>query len=459
MNPIRTLTAPAAPSRTPLSPGTRPSAPTRARATYVPVPPRPRPTTTVAILGLGYVGLPTALAFAAAGTRVLGIDVSQRRLADIASGAVDLVDADHGRLRAHRGRELRCTDDVSALADADAVIVCVPTPIDAHHDPDLRALRGACDAVVAHARPGQLLVLTSTTYVGSTKELLVEPLTARGLQVGLDVFVAFAPERIDPGNVVHPQETVPRVVGGASTDCAVRAEDILGRVAPIHRVSTPEAAELCKLHENTFRAVNIAYSYELAQAAAAYGVDAREVIDAASSKPFGFMPFHPSVGVGGHCIPCDPHYLLKPLAGRGIESPIVAASMRAIAERPGRVVDRALRLLDERGIERRAGRVAVVGAAYKPGVADMRESPAVDVLRGLVAEGLQVAYHDPLIPTLEIGGLPMVSVTTPSATDYDVIVLACVHPETARFWESGSTAILDCTYGTIAPSDPRRAVL
>lgn len=421
---------------------------------------RPAATATVAILGLGYVGLPTALAFAAAGVRVLGIDVSERRLADIATGDVDLLDSDHSRLASHLGAELTCSADAAALRDADAVIVCVPTPVDEEFNPDLRPLRGACTTLLEHVRAGQLLVLTSTSYVGTTRDMLVDPLRERGMTPGEDIFVAFAPERIDPGNTVHPQETVPRVVGGVTEACAARAEEILSSVAPIHRVSSAEAAELTKLHENTFRAVNIAYSYELAQAAAHYGVDAREVIDAASSKPFGFMPFYPGAGVGGHCIPCDPHYLLKPLAEEGVESPIVRASMNAIALRPHQVVDRALQLVvDEKGMDARDARILVVGAAYKPGVADMRESPAVDIIHGLDDRGVNVDYTDALVPTLDVNGMPMVSVTDPNAAAYDLVVLACVHPGTRPFWEDALTPVLDCTYRALTAGDVRRIVL
>jgi UDP-N-acetyl-D-glucosamine dehydrogenase len=420
----------------------------------------PRPeTATVAVVGLGYVGLPTALAFAAAGNRVIGIDVSQPRLSDIHGGDVDLLAADHGRLARHLGRELSCTDDVSALRRADAVIICVPTPVDEYLNPDLRPLRAACWTAVRHARAGQVLVMTSTTSVGSTRELLVAPLARRGWTVGDDVFVAFAPERIDPGNVTHPQNLVPRVVGGVTEACAALAAGILSRIAPIHRVSTPEAAELCKLHENTFRAVNIAYSYELAGAAAAYGVDVAEVIDAAASKPFGFMPFRPGAGVGGHCIPCDPHYLLKPLADQGITSPVVAAAMKAIAERPNEVVQRAVVLLRERDVALHDGRVMVVGAAYKPGVADMRESPAVEIIRGLIDIGVRIAYHDPLIPTLEVAGVPLVSCTSPRADEYDLVVLVCLHPQASEFWLHGSTPVLDCTYQALDAADDRRALI
>jgi UDP-N-acetyl-D-glucosamine dehydrogenase len=417
------------------------------------------PATTVAVLGLGYVGLPTALALAASGTRVLGIDISARRRADISAGDVDLLDGDHRRLQRHLGRELICTEDAAALAGADTVIVCVPTPVDADSRPDLRALRAACVTVLEHVRAGQLLILTSTSYVGSTRELLVEPLASQGLTVGRDVFVAFAPERIDPGNAVHPQETVPRVVGGATPDCLQRAAQILGQIAPIHPVTSPEAAELTKLHENTFRAINIAYSYELARAATVYGLDACEIIDAAASKPFGFMPFYPGAGVGGHCIPCDPHYLLEPLNRRGVASPMIASAMEAIAQRPKDVVRRALELLDDRGIAHPDARVLVVGAAYKPGVADMRESPAVHIIGELLEAGVQLGYHDPMIPTLELDGRPLVAQRDPEAVEYDLIVLVCVHPTTEQFWRHGDTPVLDCTYRTLTYDDPRREIV
>jgi nucleotide sugar dehydrogenase len=458
MNPIDSLAPPPVrPSRRAPAPG--PVRPARRAPLPAPAPARAAPARRraplVAILGLGYVGLPTALAFASAGGDVLGVDVCARRLADVASGDVDLLPSDRRRLALHRDRSVRCTDDAAVLADADAVVVCVPTPVDDELRPDLRALRGACRTVLEHVRPGQLLVLTSTTSVGSTRELLLDPLRDRGLVVGEDVFVAFAPERIDPGNTAHPQESVPRVVGGATPACADRAAEVLGRIAPIHRVSSPEAAELCKLHENTFRAVNIAYAYELSRAAAAYGLDTKEVVDAAASKPFGFLPFHPSAGVGGHCIPCDPHYLLQPLRGRGGATPIIEHAMRAIADRPGTVVTRALEVLEARGVTTGA-RVLVLGAAYKPGVADVRESPALAIIAGLLDAGVQVGYHDPLVPTLRAGGRTLTSDPAPRAEDHDLVVLVQAQPGSAEVWAAGTTPVLDCTHAALAPGDPRR---
>ena len=266
----------------------------------------------VAIVGLGYVGLPTALALHAAGASVLGIDVSDHRLAAIRNGEADLLPSDRERLAlAMNADDFAITGDSLQLSNAAAVIVCVPTPIDQHHTPDLTILRSACSMVVNAAVPGQLLVLTSTTYAGCTRDLLVMPLEEGGLIVGEQINVAFSPERIDPGNDRFAHEDVPRVVGGATEACLAAAQTLLGRYARrVHPVGSLEAAEMTKLLENTFRAVNIALANEFAEACLALDIPVMDVIEAAATKPYGFMPFYPGPGVGGHCIPCDPHYLL-----------------------------------------------------------------------------------------------------------------------------------------------------
>lgn len=407
--------------------------------------------TSVAVVGLGYVGLPTALAFAGAGMTVHGVDVSQKRLEDIAAGTVDLAPADAQRLQAFHGRHLQCGTDVRVLDSADVIVVCVPTPTTPDHRPDLGPLRAACRSVVRRARPGHLVVLTSTTYVGCTRELLVEPLARRGLVAGRDVAVCFAPERIDPGNATHALEDVPRVLGGATAHCAEHAAAVLRAVSPVHRVSSLEAAELVKLHENTFRAVNIAYAFDLSRAASEYGLDVREVIDAAASKPFGFMPFFPGPGVGGHCIPCDPHYLEKPLADRGVNLPVVAEAMRSIAARPAGVVRAAAATLERRGRDLAGAHVLVVGAAYKANVADVRESPAVEIIGRLHAEGALVDYHDRMVPTLEMpGGGGLVSVVDPDPAAYDLVIVAVVHDDGRTSWSTPGTPVLDYTRGPAA---------
>lgn len=394
----------------------------------------------IAVLGLGYVGLPTALALMDAGLTVTGIDASEERLDAIRERDVDLLPHDHARLAAALALpHFRLTSDPDALAEAETVLICVPTPVDADRTPDLTALRSACEAVVARAREGQTVVLTSTTYVGTTRELLVEPLRARGLEVGRDVCVAFSPERVDPGNAAHGQEAVPRVLGAVTEDCREAAEAVLSRIATrLHVVSSPEAAELTKLQENTFRAVNIALANELAEASRSLGIDPVEVIEAAATKPYGYMPFYPGAGVGGHCIPCDPHYLLSSLRARGVASPLVERAMRSIDERPSQVVDHADRMLG--GLD--GARVMVVGAAYKPGVRDVREAPALEILDGLRERGAAAAFHDVLVPRL--GELE--SVEEPDAGDYDLVVVCTLHPQADHDWIRDARLVLDCTH-------------
>jgi UDP-N-acetyl-D-mannosaminuronate dehydrogenase len=301
------------------------------------------PVVTVGIVGLGYVGLPTALALVEGGVRVLGCDVSETRLAAIKAGQVDLLAADHDRLGRFVGaEELVLTTEPRALAAADVVMICVPTPVDEHLVPDLTALRGACESAVEHAVAGQTVVLT--------------------------------------------------------IECTRRAVEVLRRVAPaLHAVSSPEAAEMTKLLENTFRAVNIALVNEFSTLARELDVDPIEVIGAAATKPYGFMPFYPGPGAVGHCIPCDPHYLLWQLKARRTAAPLITAAMEGIAARPRAVVARAQEVLAEHCRPLRGSRVLVVGVTYKPGVADVRASPALEILAELAAAGAQVAYSDPMI--------------------------------------------------------------
>ena len=396
-------------------------------------------TPTVAIVGLGYVGLPTALGLHETGAKLIALEISDARLDAIRRRHVDLVADDHTRLRlALDSDAFRLTSDPRALADADAVIVCVPTPVDAHEVPDLVALRAACASVVANARPGQVIILTSTSYVGCTRDLVATPLEQRGFTVGTDIHVAFSPERIDPGNVRFPQSVVPRVVGGSSPACAARAVAVIGRVAPTHTVSSPEAAEFTKLLENSFRAVNIAFANEMESATRDLGLEFDEVLEAASTKPFGFMPFRAGTGVGGHCIPCDPHYLLWQLRAAHGSAPILEEAMTAIVERPGAIVARAMELLADRGIGLRGARVLVVGVTYKPGVDDIRESPAIEILEELVARGAVVDYVDPRVPELSLpDGSLLRSIDDPATTDTDLVIVHVLHPAVDHTWLAG----------------------
>ncbi|MDA3645360.1 nucleotide sugar dehydrogenase [Saccharopolyspora indica] len=423
-------------------------------------PAAPERTETVAVVGLGYVGLPTACALHDATTQVIGFDISQQRLREIETGEVDLPAEERRELAAALGGGgLALTSDPAALAAADAVIVCVPTPVDAARTPDLAALRAACRTVVAHARPEQVIILTSTTYVGTTRQLLVEPLRERGLRVGEEVHVAFSPERIDPGNFDHVQRRTPRVVGGVTQRCARRAAEVVRRMTDqVYLVSSPEAAELTKLYENIFRAVNLALANEIADACSALDLDPIEVTVAAGTKPYGFLGSFPGPGVGGHCIPCDPHYLLWQLGRRGLSAPLIEEAMRSIDRRPGRVVQRVVEMLGEAGIDHSGARVLLAGVSYKAGVRDLRESPALPILAGLRRLGIDVHYHDPLLPEIELpSGARMTSEPEPRGRDWDVTVIHTVHPGADYGWARDCPRVLDATYQFDAV--PHRRVL
>lgn len=403
----------------------------------------------VAVIGMGYVGLPTALGLFADGVRVLGIDRSPERLKAIGAQQVDLIETDHHKLEKALWQDgFELTDDVSRLAEADAVMVCVPTPVNQHLLPDLTAIKGACGDLVRHARRGQTLILTSTSFVGTTRRMLVEPLTARGLTVGEDIHVVSSPERIDPGNVTHTQDETPRVLGGVTSECAASGARVIERLTPrVHQVASPEAAEMTKLYENTFRAVNIALANEFAEICQALTLDPIEVIDAASTKPYGFMAFHPGPGVGGHCIPCDPHYLLWQLRGTRVAAPLVNQAMNAIAERPRGVVDRIHGVLSDTGRGMAGARVLIAGVAYKPGVQDVRASSALDIIAELVRRGAQVEYYDPLVERLTLAdGSGMTTTEAPNGTDWDLVVVHTVHPGLRYDWVADCPLVVDATY-------------
>jgi UDP-N-acetyl-D-glucosamine dehydrogenase len=413
-----------------------------------------------AIVGLGYVGLPTAAALHGQCGRIIGIDVSLERLRQIEAHEADLAGPDRVRLDAALDDgSLEMTCDPAAVAHADAVIICVPTPVDGDYAPDLRALRRACDSVVAHARPGQKLILTSTTYVGTTRELLAEPLERRGLRVGSDVFVAFSPERIDPGNPDHLQRDTPRVVGGVTAECGKRAAAIIGHLTDVvYLVSSPDAAEATKLYENVFRAVSLALANEFADACGALQLDPVEVTLAAGTKPYGFLGALPGPGVGGHCIPCDPHYLLWQLSRDGRRSPLIEQAMTSIRLRPERVAERAGEVLAAEGKSLAGARVIVVGVSYKAGVRDLRQSSALPLIAGLLGEGAEVSYHDPLIPRIQLpSGICIQNQDKPAGYRWDLVIVHTLHPGVDYSWVQQCPRVLDATY--LFDAVPHRVVL
>lgn len=403
----------------------------------------------VAIVGLGYVGLPTALAINASGRKVVGLDVSERRLAVIRSLEADLLGSDKARLSVALGDPgFLISSDLSFISQAAAVVVCVPTPVDPYLVPDLSILRSACSAVVEHAVEGQLLMLTSTTYVGSTREMLAVPLVARGLIAGSNISVAFSPERINPGVDSFSHEDVPRVVGGVTEACGRTAEALLKTVTrSVHVVPSADAAEMTKLVENTFRAVNIALANEFADICQSLHIEVMDVIDAASTKPYGFMRFTPGPGVGGHCIPCDPHYLLWQLRKSRMGSPVIESAMAGISGRPHRVVERARRILSDRDHGLCYSRILIVGVAYKPDVEDLRESPALEIIAALRAENAEVAYVDHWCPTAPDGeGGALISLEDPAEWGPDLVIVHTKHAGVDLSWLEDVPVVLDTTY-------------
>jgi UDP-N-acetyl-D-glucosamine dehydrogenase len=410
----------------------------------------------VAVVGLSHAGLPSALALRSAGFRIVGIDTSSSRLNDIRSGRADLlgvrVEDLCGRLR-DEGFVL--TDKLEAVNSAAMVLICVPTTIDAHGHPNLEALRRTCAAVVEHARAGQTLVLASTTYVGATRELLTQPLGERGLNVGEDVFVAFSPECLPPGVGAEQQTSVPRIVGAVSETCFRHASQLLRAISSDpHRVSSPAAAEMAKLYESTFRAVNIALAFEMADACRAQALDPVEVTEAAATKSSTFMAHYPSAGVGGHGVGVDPHYLLHSLRERGCSAQLAEDALRIVAVRPHRVAMRAHELLLRSGRSLRELRVLVVGVAYKAGVSDCANAPALEIISRLLADGVQVDFHDPLVSVLQVDGEELQGVDPDprrdasgfGPEDYELAIIVGLQPGYDYGWLGRCPQVLDCTY-------------
>jgi UDP-N-acetyl-D-glucosamine dehydrogenase len=382
----------------------------------------------IGIVGLGYVGLPLAVAFAEAGNEVVGLDADARKVESLGRGQSYVEDVPDAALAA-AGDRLHPTTAHADLASCDAVIVCVPTPLTSAREPDLTYLIDAATELSRVLRAGQLVVLESTTYPGTTRERLAPILEESGMSAGADFHLAFSPERIDPGRTDYTIRTTPKLVGGLTEACSERARDLYGMVCDeVVVLSTPEAAELSKLLENIFRSVNIAFVNELAQLCDRLGIDVWEVVDAASTKPFGFMRFDPGPGMGGHCLPIDPFYLAFKAREHDFYPEFIELAGKVNQAQPAFCADRIERALNDAGKPVKDSKILILGVSYKAGVGDMRESPALKIARLLRELGGEIAYHDPHVPDVPELGLSSVDLSD-ALRDCAVAAIVTAHPQ------------------------------
>lgn len=361
-------------------------------------------TARIAVLGMGYVGLPLAVVFAEAGFEVTGIDPDTRKVNALNEGRSYIQDVPTEQVaRLAADGKLKATADFSVLQDMDAVSICVPTPLRKTGDPDMSYILAATEELAKYIHPGMVIVLESTTYPGTTREVLLPALgTSHGLEVGKDFFLAFSPERVDPGRKDWTTINTPKVMGGITPACSrVATAWYAQAIQTVHTVSSAEAAEMAKLLENTFRMINIGLVNEMAIMCERLGVDVWEVIEAAATKPFGFMKFTPGPGLGGHCIPIDPHYLSWKMKTLNYNAKFIDLASEINTNMPRYVVARLMDALNEREKHLKNSKILVLGAAYKPDIDDLRESPALDVIGLLKEKGAQVSYHDPYAPSLK----------------------------------------------------------
>jgi UDP-N-acetyl-D-glucosamine dehydrogenase len=387
--------------------------------------------TVVCIIGLGYVGLPLALAFAKTGIKVLGVDVQQRRVDRVNKGRSYIVDVDSKALKeVVKQGLLEATTDQSRLKEADSICICVPTPLTKTKDPELSYVISESEAVSKYLRKGQLVILESTTYPGTTREVMLPILERSGLKAGRDFYLAFSPERIDPGSKSHGIRTTPKVVGGTDPESVKLATRLYGRIVDrVVAVSCPEVAEMTKVFENVFRSVNIALVNELAHLCEQMGLSVWEVIDAASTKPYGYMPFHPGPGVGGHCIPLDPYYLAHKAREFDFHTRFIELAAEINEQMPYHVVFRILEALNARGRSLNGAKLLVLGVAYKKDIEDARESPALKIVQLLREKGAKVSYNDPYVPQVHVptGEMKSVKLTAERLASMDCVVIATDH--------------------------------
>jgi UDP-N-acetyl-D-glucosamine dehydrogenase len=390
-----------------------------------------RRTARLGVIGLGYVGLPLAVELAEAGFDVTGIDVDEARVRELMRGRSYIQDVPTSLVRKLVGAgRLSATTDFSVIRRLDTVNICVPTPLSKQRDPDVSYIVAAAQQVARYFHPGMLVILESTTYPGTTDELLLPLLTQGGLEVGRDFFLAFSPERVDPGNPQFNTRNIPKVVGGVTPECTrVAVKLYQQRLDSVVPVSSTQVAEMVKLLENTFRSVNIGLVNELALMCKRLGIDVWEVIRAAGTKPFGFMPFYPGPGLGGHCIPIDPFYLSWKARASGFEARFIELAGYINGQMPEYVVNLVGGALNQRGRAIKGSRVLVLGVAYKADIDDIRESPSLDIMETLRERGARIDYSDPYVPTLEFAGarLKSVPLTPAQLRRFDCVVIATAH--------------------------------
>jgi UDP-N-acetyl-D-glucosamine dehydrogenase len=388
----------------------------------------------VGVIGLGYVGLPLAAEFAGAGLKAIGFDLDESRVATINSGRSYIPDVATGTIKSlvEQGK-LKATRDFSHLSETDAVIICVPTPLRKTKEPDISYILAAAEQVKAHLHSPQLVVLESTTYPGTTDEVVLPMLKETGLSLDKDFFLAFSPERVDPGNSQFQTHNIPKVVGGVSklsTDIAGALYNTI--VNEVHKVSSARVAETAKLLENTFRSVNIGLVNEMAQLCYHLGIDSWEVIEAAATKPFGFMAFYPGPGIGGHCIPLDPHYLSWKARLHGFEARFIGLAEEVNSHMPDHVVQLVQDSLNSHGKPVKGSRILVLGVAYKRDINDVRESPALGIVEQLMHKGGSVSYYDPFVPEMSLdgrGSLSTVELTDEIISNCDCALIVTDHSE------------------------------
>lgn len=392
-------------------------------------------TATIGVFGLGYVGLPLAMRFSEVGYRVIGFDIDPSKVDALGAGDSYLTHVPSARIARAGGHGFSATDDFSRASHCDALILCVPTPLDRHRQPDLSFVRETVESILPHMRPGQVVSLESTSYPGTTEEELLPRLLGAGCDVGGSCFLVYSPEREDPGNLTHTIASIPKVVGGYSTHCLdvglALYEKAAERLVP---VSSMRVAEMVKLLENIHRAVNIGLVNELKLIAERMGMDIHEVIDAAATKPFGFTPYYPGPGLGGHCIPIDPFYLTWKAREYGFHTRFIELAGEVNRSMPEHVVLKLLDGLNEVGKPIKGSRILVLGVAYKKNVNDLRESPALEIMQGIQARGGRMAYSDPLVPEIPRlrdyrFDLTSVTLTAESLSEFDAVVLVTDHDD------------------------------